>query len=230
MQSVFKINGQNGIYNSQPMSSSVRYGRNAMDNYKNYINTLKLEEVEFPDIADLATLSQEEFDAKMDLLELSLDKMAKEKLPMLKFECRYMPSSNKIDKQALLGASFEEMGTVEIPTKILNNRIQNNMDEIFPEEDYQMTADMLDINKDGKVDVAEYATSILVEDALSKDSTHFDSKNINGSFNNDGENALYKYHTKSNYEIASAIFKGVYEMYGLDKAKEDFLSNSNNIR
>ena len=114
---VAKIDGSKGKYDNKVTNPSVRYGRNAVENYFTYL--------EKPIIADNMNpapildfgLSQNAAENNAD----KLDKFLKENdeylkaLPPLQFEYRYMPQMQKgqIDKQAVLGAAYEELGQVE---------------------------------------------------------------------------------------------------------------------
>ena len=125
-------------------------------------------------------------------------------LPPLDYEYRYMPEGG-FNKKALLGAAEEELqGVKELPLKEFENRYLL---------DDSMTAEPLDINKDGKIDVAEYSTTILAADVLSKGSD--DIKNVDGTINSKGFNAVLEYSKKSNADAAAKLYSSLYNTYNL---------------
>ncbi len=180
------INGTSGKYDNLVKNDSVRYGRNACNNYKTYIN-------------DLST----------------------EKMPPIQFEYRYMPDG-KINPYALIGNAYEELGQkVKVKTEDLNKQF-----ETMPE----CSADALDINKDGYVDIAEYSTSTLVQDVLSKDDKfNIDPSKVTGIINNMGESKSFALNYKKNEDSARNIYQNLYNEFNLGKAQEEFLSDKNNI-
>ena len=166
---VAKIDGSRGKYDggkyeSKVSDPSVRYGRNAVENYYTY--------VEHPIVTDKMTPAPIlDFGLNPDAAEKNADKLERflrendeylKALPPLEFEYRYMPVMPKgqVDKKAVLGAAYEEMGqTKEMSVEEMDHRFA-------PDENF--TSRALDINKDGKIDIAEYSTSILAADMLSK--------------------------------------------------------------
>lgn len=224
------IDGSRGKYSKKVQDPSICYGRNAIHNYKSYIKDLKFNPVELPDLKDLHTLKQDEFDKKMSELDKALCKIDKQKMPPIDFSCRYMPS-RFINQYALMGAAYEAMGKkTAISTKELTKSCQKTVDEIYkdPKISPEMSASAVDINKDGKIDIAEYSTTILVADALSK-SSKFDTRNIDGSFTNTGENSLLFFNTRENYKIANTTYRNLYKLLNLEEAQRSFLSDKNNL-
>ena len=67
------------------------------------------------------------------------------------------------------------------------------------------------INKDGKIDKAEYSTSILAADLLSKP----EGAEIDGTINNQGMNAVQELTKKANAQEASAVYTALYNKYNL---------------
>ncbi len=218
---VAKIDGSKGKYDNKVTNPSVRYGRNAVENYFTYL--------EKPIIADNMNpapildfgLSQNAAENNAD----KLDKFLKENdeylkaLPPLQFEYRYMPQMQKgqIDKQAVLGAAYEELGQVEeLSVKDLDNKFA-------PDETF--TSEALDINKDGKIDIAEYGSSIIAADLLSKSDSP-DINNVDGTINKKGFDALLRYTQKSNAEAAAKLYSNIYNTYNLGEAKKDFNPNA----
>ncbi|MCM1266076.1 MAG: hypothetical protein NC200_07745 [Candidatus Gastranaerophilales bacterium] len=149
--------------------------------------------------------------------------LAKDTMPPLKFEYRYMPNG-KLDKMALLGNAYEELGKrIEVKTEEMTETIQKVGGDKF-------SADALDINKDGYIDVAEYATSTLTEDILSSaKGFEIDSSKIDGVINNDGSNKTFALNLKSNEKKASEIYSKLYNELGLESAQEEFIKNTNNL-
>ncbi len=186
---IARIDGRQGIYDNKVQNSSVRYGRNALSNYKSYTEDLG-----------------------------NVDNM-----PPLKFEYRYMPNG-KLDKLALMGNAYEELGKkTEVKTEELTATLQEFGGDRF-------SAEAIDINKDGYIDVAEYATTTLTEDALSSTKGfNVDPNKVDGIINNEGSNKTFALNLKSNAKMASEIYSKLYNEFGLDKAQEEFLSNDNNL-
>ena len=214
---VAKIEGSQGKYDNKVTNPSVRYGRNAVENYYTYL--------EQPIIADTMNPAP--------ILDFGLDPNAPEKnadkidkflkendeylkaLPPLEFEYRYMPQMPKgqVDKQAVLGAAYEEMGgEKELSVNELDSRFA---------PDKTFTSKALDINNDGKVDIAEYGSSILAADMLSKSETP-DTANIDGTINKNGFNAVLAYTQKSKAAAAAALYSKIYNTYNLGEAQKEF--------
>lgn len=202
---VAQINGSMGKYDGKVEDPSTRYGRNAVENYYTY--------VEKPIVADKMGVNGTGVNGANDV-DTKLNNFLKENdeylkaLPPLEFEYRYMPQMPKgqIDKKALLGAAYEEMGKV-------NEMSVEEMDNRFAPDD-SFTSRALDINKDGKIDNGEYATSILAADMLSKSDTP-DTANIDGTINKKGFNAVLAYTQKSNAAAAAALYSNIYNTYNL---------------
>lgn len=212
-----KIDGSNGKYDSKVTDPSVRYGRNAVENYYTYI--------EQPVVNDRMTPAPIlDFGLNPDAAEKNADKLDKflkendeylRALPPLEFEYRYMPKTDKgqIDKKAVLGAAYEEMGkTKEISVK--------EMDYRFAPDD-NFTSKALDINNDGKIDIAEYGSSILAADMLSKSETP-NTANIDGTINKKGFDAVLAYTQKSKAEAAAKLYSNIYNTYNLGDTLKDF--------
>ena len=139
-------------------------------------------------------------------------------LPPLKFEYRYIPTG-KYSTQALMGNAYEELGKkTEVSVKELNEKLQS------PE----LTAEALDLNNDGKVDIAEYATSTMATDMLDTDQTKCDVKNLDGKITNKGEDATMHLYTKQNVQNAKTLFTEIHKHFDLDKAMNEFKANPNN--
>lgn len=201
---VTKIDGRNNI------NSSELYGRTAVNDYISYAQKPITENT-------FNTAPILDFGLNPDAAEKNAEKIEgflKENddylkaLPPLEFEYRYMPNviDGKIDKEALLGAANEEMFRKPEMTV-------EEMDYHFaPNEDF--TSKALDINGDGKITNAEYSTSILAADMLSKSDTP-DPKNVDGTINAKGMDAVMAYAKKSNAAAATALYSGIYKNYNL---------------
>jgi len=205
----FEINGINGRYDGKINDSSVKYGRNAVANHKELVlSTVESGISGEPPMLDFIP-SKESFDnniKKMHAFVQDNDKYLKS-LPPLEYEYRYMPKVNNgnIDKKALFGAAIEEMGTTSIPVKDFEKKF-------LPSDEY--TIRPLDLNNDGNIDVAEYSTSMLAADMLSKTSP--DISKIDGTINSKGMNAVVEYARKSNADAATKLYSKIYATHKLD--------------
>ena len=206
-----QINGANGPYdNKKSIDSSEKYGRNAVENHINYMELPIRNNTPNPaPILDF-TSKPEAFDNNIEKLNNFIDKNDKylNSLPPLQYEYRYMPNivNGQINKKALLGAAYEEMGGVkELTVKEFERRYMNS----------DMTAEPLDINKDGKIDNSEYATNILLTDMLSKENPDF--SKIDGTITPKGMNAVLAYSKISNTKAATDMYAKLYNKYNLGK-------------
>ena len=214
---IAKIDGNQGKYDNKVTNPSVKYGRNAVENYYTYL--------EQPIVTDtMNTAPILDFGLSPDTTEKNVGKLENflkendeylKALPPLEFEYRYMPNMPKgqVDKLAVLGAAYEEMGKVkELSVEELDSRFA-------PDESFSSKA--LDINNDGKIDNAEYGSSILAADMLSKSETP-DPANIDGTINKKGFNAVLAYTQKSNAAAATALYSKIYNTYNLEDAQKEF--------
>lgn len=206
-----QVNGANGPYDNKPIDSSEKYGRNAVENHINYME-MPIKNNKHNPAPILDFTPNEEADKKnIAQLEHFIDENDKylKSLPPLQYEYRYMPNfvNGQINKKALLGAAYEEMGGVkDLPVKEFERRYMNS----------EMTAEPLDINKDGKIDISEYATNILATDMLSKDTQ--DPSKIDGSINQKGMNAILEYSKMSNAKAAANMYAKLYNTYNLNNS------------
>ena len=94
-----------------------------------------------------------------------------------------------------------------------------------------VSAKALDINKDRKIDLSEYASYIIASDMLSTEPTSSDLKraNITGTITNQGENASYALFNKGIEETERNIFKSIQSYFNLTKAQTEFTSEPNNL-
>ena len=123
-----------------------------------------------------------------------------------------MPQGS-VNTKAVLGAAYEEMGgNKELSVKELDSRFA-------PDDNF--TSKALDLNNDGKVDVAEYGSSILAADMLSKSETP-NPANVDGTINKKGFDAVLSYTQKSNIAAATKLYSNIYNTYNLGEAQKDF--------
>lgn len=220
------ITGESGRYNSSVLNPNVRYGKNAICDFKeNYLENYRQPTVHFPELDDLKSLSEDGFNKKMDEFDSAIAKMEeneKRRSP-LNFKLQYSPNS-KVSKGALLGAAYEEMGQkTSIKTQDLTQALQDTADALTDgEEPVEMSAESLDLNNDGEIDLGEYASSILVSDKLS-------TGKIDGIINKDGLNESLAYGIAQNYDIAYSQYRAMYESFGLKDAARKFVSKPNNL-
>lgn len=219
--SVTNINGSNGKYDNIVADSSVKYGRNSVDNYINYLEKPLVNDIYNPaPILELGAdqTSQQRNIDKLDDFVYKNDAYLNS-LPPIEFEYRYMPNNGvgRVDKKALLGAAYEELGALEYTIKDFNSRFL--IDDTF-------TSEPLDINKDGKIDVSEYSTNILAADMMSKPSP--DITRVDGTINSKGFNAAIEYTKKANAAKAAKLYGELYRTYDLSSAYNSFKENANN--
>ena len=211
----FEVNGATGKYNRIIADDSVKYGRNAVENNLTYMEAPLINDKLNP--APILDFSQNQMaDVKN---EKALNNFVNKNdaylasLPPIDFEYRYMPNigKGKVDGKAVIGAAYEEMGTKELPVKEFENRYM--IDET-------MTAEPIDINKDGNIDIADYGSTIVAADVLSKPSKSLD--DVDGTINAEGFNAILAYTKKSNADAASKLYDSVYNRYELGKNLNTF--------
>lgn len=214
---IAKIDGSQGKYDSTATNPSVKYGRNAVNNFMNYMEQpVRNDKMNPAPILDfgMSPTAPEENAEKIDKFLKENDEYLKS-LPPLEFEYRYMPNVQRgnIDKKALLGAAYEEMGQKQsVDVKEIEGMYG---------KDSSLTSKPLDINNDGKIDIGEYSSSILAADILSK-SPEPDMNNIDGTINNKGYDAVLEYTKKSNAEAASKLYSNIYNNFDLANASKEF--------
>ncbi|MDR1168862.1 MAG: hypothetical protein LBK53_08270 [Heliobacteriaceae bacterium] len=224
---VAQINGTNGIYDGKITNPSVRYGRNSADSYFEYCKALSgkpvpKETADFLKNYDPKTANV----LKQKMFEVYAEQLADDNLPPLDFEYRYMPSQN-IDKMALLGAAFEEMGKkVSVSVQEMTDKLKQGFAGLTSDV---ISANSLDINKDGNIDIAEYSTTILASDMLSKNSAELDAKNITGTINKTGLYSVAAYANEKNAVNANGNLTDIYNAYNLGETQKEFLSDAGNI-
>lgn len=219
------INGQNGIYDGKINNNSVRYARNAVDNYKKtYSFSDEWMNAQMP---KLKGVSSKDTDTFNKTIKNAQDFLSTE-IPPLRFNMRYAENkAEKPDTLAVLSAAYEEMNRkTSVSVSELTKTLQAGVSE---QNKDLVSADSLDLNKDGKIDVAEYGASILVEDMLSTDSSSLNAKNVTGEITDEGQINLLSFASKQNYAPAFETYKAVYKDFKLDEAKQEFLKDKNNL-
>jgi len=211
----FQIDGASGKYDGIIANDSVRYGRNAVENYAQYMETPLINDngTTAPILNFTPSVENDEKNFK------KIDKFIKENdaylksLPPLEYEYRYIPNfvNGNIDKKALYGAAYELMGTKEMPLKEFESRYLINDN---------FTAEPIDINKDGKIDVAEYGANMVATDVLSKGSD--DITKADGTINSKGMNAILEYSQKSRAAAATKLYTNIYNSYNLGSELNEF--------
>ena len=231
------INGEEGKYDGIVKNSSVRYGRNSASSHYAYLADYTPQTDEFVNVKAKPLQKrfkkglEENFDETLAELNSKIDNLDEymKSLPPVQFNRTYLPYSgglegchSKDNKQALIADSYEEMGQqTRIKTQELTRQMQNAFGN-------KVSAEALDINKDGNIDLAEYSCSVLVSDYLSSDSNPDNKKRIDGVITNNGENAALAYASKKNYNVAYETYKSLYENYDLKNAQDEFLNDPNN--
>lgn len=208
----FQINGANGYYDNKESDKSIRYGKNAADNINRHLlsplNEIHSNPAPILDFSPNIEAIEDNIEAIEDFLDEN-ERYLKE-LPPLEFEYRYMPNigTGKVDAKAVLANSFIEMGGKK-SMSVENFEADYLLDDT-------MTAKPLDINKDGRIDIAEYSTNTIAADLLSKGTT--DVTKVDGTINTKGFNAVLEYTKKSNAAAAAKLYENIYNTYSLQDA------------
>lgn len=214
---ITKIDGTRGKYTEDKVSNpSVRYGRNSVQNFYSYLEQPILKDNNAtPPILDFGISNPNATDNNIEKMEKYVNENDTylKSLPPLEYEYRYMPNVTKkgeIDTDALLGASYEELGgRKEVSVK--------ELDQTFAINDNYSTSPM-DINKDGNIDIGEYGASVLAADLISNNG------NINGTINKQGHSALVEFTKKANAQAAAQLYSSLYNQYNLGDAAKKFNS------
>ena len=227
------IDGANGPYNNGKKAKGAIYGLNAAHNYSGYTKDLECQGRPIkPDIFTREH-SPEEMMAEVNRLE-------KEKMPPINLLLRYAPKKGSIsgffsrlftgsavNKQALLGFSYVEMGKKTAIT--IEEADAPFHTEAYKDIGAKLTAKAFDVNNDGKIDISEQAASTVIADVLSKDdnvsAVDKNLKKADGSYTNDGENKMMAFCNEKNLDAASKIVKNIHKELKLDKAMEKFEKN-----
>lgn len=231
--SIAHVYGDTGIYDGIVKNPHVRYGRNAVSNFTLFMGetAAKTTPVDMPDLSNISSLSEDEFTAKMAELDNSLGACAKmrEQIPV-DIVRHYLPGKTSctcVNKMALLGVAFEELQrNVYVTVEQFSEKIKALRGERY-------NARSIDINNDGKIDISEYATTLLAADMLSKDNpngtTGLRLENLDGTMNNTGVQRVTEMFHQSKKTKSKQIFKGLQKLYDLKDAMIRFVSDKNNI-
>ena len=211
----FQITGATGKYDGIIKDDSIRYGRNVVENNTQYMEApLINDNGATPPILSF-TPSAEHDDKNFQKIEKYINENDEylKSLPPLEFEYRYLPNFNNgnIDKKALYGVAYETMGAKELPVEEFESRYLLND---------KLTAEPIDINKDGKIDIAEYGANIMASDVLSKGSE--DITKADGTVNAKGMNAILEYSQKSKAAAATKLYTDIYNRYDLGSELNNF--------
>ena len=231
------------MYDDKIRNASVRYGRNAANNFIGYINSYRYNPVKLPDMKQLKSLSEDKFEAKIKQLDDAIEQIGQQEMPPLNFEYTYSEvNDGLIDTMSLMGASYEELGGASIKTSELSKKLKETFTpSIFKQllsnlkaklkgrptdkivhHKTKLTAKGIDLNNDGKINVAEYATNILASDIYSNGK-------VEGVINNQGQNRLLGDAKKENIAQTREMYSALYQQYNLKEAQEKFLSDLNNL-
>lgn len=213
---VYQINGTNGSGNAINIDKSIQYGKNHVENKFDYMSAPFVNDnVPAAPILDFSISEQagEENIKKLESFVKSNDEYLKS-LPPLEYEFRYMPElgKGKVDNKAVLATAYYEMNC--------NKQLSVNEfeDRFLPDTD-EFTAEALDINSDGNIDIAEYSANIIATDILSKNTK--DISEVDGTMNAKGLNAILEYSKKANKDAALALYSEIYSTYNLGSTLND---------
>lgn len=222
------IDGSKGYYDGKVLNPSVRYGRNAIDNYKNYLADFSYDAGNSSDTFESNKKTKKLIKNPIDAIKQLFYK----KNPPEGYNNRYTPYETNyrfLDKFALMGSAYEQMDeNISMPTSEFTKRLQAMSDANWGEGEIILDGEVLDLNRDGKIDLAEYSASIILEDALSKDEI-FDEHNVTGCVTEKGEDRAIDYFEPYNYTNSRITFKKIYRTFHLEKAQERFLADKNNL-
>ena len=213
---VYQINGTNGSGNAINIDKSIQYGKNHVENKFDYMSAPFVNDnVPAAPILDfsISEPAGEENIKKLESFVKSNDEYLKS-LPPLEYEFRYMPElgKGKVDNKAVLATAYYEMNC----NKQLS--VDEFEDRFLPDTD-EFTAEALDINSDGNIDIAEYSANIIATDILSKNTK--DISEVDGTMNAKGLNAILEYSKKANKDAALALYSEIYSTYNLGSTLND---------
>lgn len=230
--SCVQINGLTGIYDKTINDASVRYGRNAVNNYQNYIQSYcsKTSKLSKCNPEKIASLSYDKFSKKMQKANSSACCSDKFSQIPLNYELRYQQEGEKgaINTMSLMGAAYEQLGQkIALPVRKVTKMFQSS----FSQFKNKISANALDTNKDKKIDLAEYASYMIVSDILSTEpeSSILYGESATGTITNQGKNASYSLFDKSFEQQSKKIFEEIQYDFELDAAQEVFISEPNNL-
>lgn len=254
---VNNISGQNGVYDNKITDSNVKYGRNAVSNYFKFMDDFKnrtdrsLFQPLEKDVLELrektstahqtgtAHLHEKEV---VDLSEKVIDAAQKDSArdpidsSLLTATLKYLPENvgfKNLNKKALLGASFEDLGK---KTSESVSTITQKLNDAFKRTD--LSAEAFDVNSDGNIDVAENAVAFLIKDMASKQPTEdvlksgkieLEAHNIDGTITAAGEKNFLTFLKKSDIANNKNINSEIYNAFDLASAQEEFLKDPSNL-
>jgi len=150
------------------------------------------------------SLDKNNVDQSIDEIEKYADTIDKEVKEMPSYNFSYQYTTNVNDTRAVINSSYNDMGRKSMPVKDFEKAC------MFDEN---QTAEAVDLNKDGNIDVAEYSATKIAADILSKNTT--DPLKADGNINGDGMTALMAYTQKSNAAAAQKLYASIYNTYNL---------------
>ena len=196
VNNIAQINGDKGPYDNKSTDPSIKYGRNAVANYKEYLTP----PMPVSDEAkrNLQQLNKDVVELSQGIKQTSNPVERKKKLAELvkkqnqyfkivgeslirsdeyyskhpvRFQLKYIPGQKvdkkNLDKKALLAASYEDLGAESVSVAEMDERLKKSDPKIASKVSYAA----FDLNGDGKIDAGENAAAILIEDMSSKYST-----------------------------------------------------------
>jgi len=146
----------------------------------------------------------------------------------LDYKYTYSPNG-KVNAQALLGTAYEELGAKSVPVDTLTQAVKGTVTRADLKE--KASAESLDLNKDGKIDVAEYATSLLTADMLTTNADYnsLSPKDATGEISRTGIQRSLPFFNKDTLKVSQDFFKALYQHWNLGKEQENFFANPNNL-
>lgn len=220
------ITGQNGYYDGKVQDENVRYGRNAVHNLM--LSNAKVQENHKKEMAETDELLKEIKDFKDGKATNHKTEITAVTDIPLDYKYTYSPNG-KLNVQALLGSAYEELGAKSLPVANLTKAVQSSLTR----EDLKAkaSAESMDLNQDGQIDTAEYATSLLTADMLSSnpDYISISPKDATGEISRMGIERSLPYFNKDTLSVARNLFKALYKHYNLGKEQENFFANPNNL-
>lgn len=211
VSNVTYITGKTGTWDNKVKNADVKYGRNAVGNYYDYLNELG-------------------FGTSAKLLHEPTDKD-----PSANFNLKYLPEEKadktNLNKMALLGAAFADLGSkMSMSVEDMNKIVKNAFGE-------KTSVSAFDINNDGQIDVSENAVAFVIKDMADKTPTEEAAKNgklnlsaddIDGTITNVGENNFGAFLNSEKAEANKKVITQIHQILKLDEAKNIFASDANN--
>ena len=255
------IDGSHGCYDGKIRNPNTRYGRNAVANFREYGFYRMPQTSELPDLSNLSKLDNDQFDKTLAALDkvLAESDEALKGVPPLAVTLKYMPGKPNylsLNTNALLGAAFEEMGKkFRISTQEMTESLRKAFKPYEPVDTSHLaekeretlgtlpapktpnaskiSAEALDLDEDGFIDLGEYAASILTSDILSKGKNPFagfSTDKIDGTITDEGMTRLLSFFNKKNKAAARQKFAHLHNFFKLDLKMHKFVSETDNIQ